>query len=71
MGGLAKAATRGGEEDDAHEDKVNAITGVKIEAQIPVIQDWNTDLARHLAEFQNVLDCARRLDTARCEIGTD
>ena len=54
---FAKAASRGHSDDEGHHDRVHAITGIKIEAQIPVLQDWDMDLDRHLAEFQNVLDC--------------
>ena len=46
------------EEDlrDRHEN-VHSIAGLEFKQNLPVIKDTDTDLDRHIREYQSILDC--------------
>ena len=59
MGRMATDLSRRSPSSDGESisERVSPLTGIKIEQHIPQIQDSNTDLDWHLAEFRNILDC--------------
>ena len=38
-------------------ERVSAITGLEYKQNLPVIKDTDTNLDRHIREFQSILDC--------------
>ena len=49
----------GGDSDDraVAADRLNALAGFEFKQSLPVIEDSDPDLERHVREFQSILDC--------------
>ena len=54
---LAKNLAPSSADEPRVDDKLNALTGLKFDLQLPVLKDSDVDFARHWRNFKSIIDC--------------